>query len=1199
MWLAGSSERHRRRNVKRKRLGLPMTEPYDSISSNSESDVDQVLETSSPTGSPKKQTVSRGKPSLTKVTPSPACIGAIMDVSQASIQSTKIAPGGSTGYRGTARPPTERSQLKPVSLPTKKISVLPQASSRNLGIMKSTSKIGRTAAVPGAQEVQASIIKTARRTQPAPRRLLGNVFVDGKVRKTRKAKDREGEPPKLYRNASQIRAAELRARALPDRAPEASSIPSKLFPISQGPIRLPILETRAANQTVQGPQATDELPKESSVQLEERPAEKKRRKSVRFLEDFDESDSPSAGDEDMFAETRQVEAHNTTQKHFKLKAARKKLSLSEHQPQPRLPATQGIVKQIILGPPGSHPIPITFTGVPRTTQQEWHVSFMSQSCLNCPYVFFGKSLLVQWNGLTTHCRGTILAKGDESAIEWVARYLRATASGLYYSHTAFNLIIYPTGCDGWQSSLPEFADISAKEELNYVLFGSLSPLTPFLRGPSIGGQAQTHGRSNLMEKFFDLNAEQYRQLLPDQIADFYTAPCFYLAFPSSSTDISQQLTSWLRAHDQTCEIFAGQIQGSWCAFLERIKSGQHAGIVIIDEAATPAIRRFPGILNLLMGKVSCSFWYYYQNAYTQSLFPWNAVTDSPRIPSPPGQAGFLPLLHRGVAILVTPSFLVSQPRRTFELLEWYGRNKKVLGNFRFITAWGIRSYLQQLAEQKLTYRQGLLKQLSDENDMAIAAAERGLDEEDCQFRFKVWLAVSELFASREDMDSFSAIEEKNPLIYAPSDIDANDEQSLVNWFGAWSIGRLNNYRHFLVIGSSRGIHGSERARRVMTIPTYTTNTVRAPDTAFHAVPTVSAFPTVGNGDRTEHPEGRLMAASSHTPDQPSRPIPPSKYTPPTITNLTSQLMNLASTRQERVRWKLYGYPVLWRDSAESCRFHELDPKKSTFDSWWSYLWAWQPNNPFRTYFGLFWTVIDGESEGSRPARNAWIASYRPVDPHLYWKPLRQVELIIWDLSAAQKFKGQTSIGEDMLPSAQRDLIRLVRERTGIKNPDSFLSDVWLGGFSPALPGQKDQHDVEAALATLLSLAQDTNAVLPPPQSRMEAHGYLKVVEAKGNIPSPEKRVDACDDTLADGDLRIVFHPPRATFPLQGPSKCQNHLFESARLARLDPTKTTMEFNFRPTLEWYDEQRAEGRGFEHINVNTPEEIFKLLHINSAA
>ncbi|KAL2160092.1 hypothetical protein VTH06DRAFT_1747 [Thermothelomyces fergusii] len=105
------------------------------------------------------------------------------------------------------------------------------------------------------------------------------------------------------------------------------------------------------------------------------------------------------------------------------------------------------------------------------------------------------------------------------------------------------------------------------------------------------------------------------------------------------------------------------------------------------------------------------------------------------------------------------------------------------------------------------------------------------------------------------------------------------------------------------------------------------------------------------------------------------------------------------------------------------------------------------------------------------------------------------------------------------------------------------------------------------------------------------------------------------DEYQDEQIRIIFHPPRGDSRSHGRprnahasrgggpvfrSRCVNRLYEEARLARArggGDGATHMRYTFVPTLDWYREQQAEGRGFAHVNVDSWEGIFGLLKIGN--
>ncbi|KAH6620945.1 hypothetical protein B0J18DRAFT_211973 [Chaetomium sp. MPI-SDFR-AT-0129] len=129
----------------------------------------------------------------------------------------------------------------------------------------------------------------------------------------------------------------------------------------------------------------------------------------------------------------------------------------------------------------------------------------------------------------------------------------------------------------------------------------------------------------------------------------------------------------------------------------------------------------------------------------------------------------------------------------------------------------------------------------------------------------------------------------------------------------------------------------------------------------------------------------------------------------------------------------------------------------------------------------------------------------------------------------------------------------------------------------------------------------------------------------GNDPTSHGGHGASDinmEEAAEGDdedenTRIIFHPPRGHTRDRSTavrSRCTNRLYEAARLARAHEhnlsrtwvgegigaggtgiSTTHMDYSYLPTKEWYREQKAEGRGFAHVNVDSWEGVFSALKI----
>ncbi|CAK7230342.1 hypothetical protein SCUCBS95973_007539 [Sporothrix curviconia] len=261
-------------------------------------------------------------------------------------------------------------------------------------------------------------------------------------------------------------------------------------------------------------------------------------------------------------------------------------------------------------------------------------------------------------------------------------------------------------------------------------------------------------------------------------------------------------------------------------------------------------------------------------------------------------------------------------------------------------------------------------------------------------------------------------------------------------------------------------------------------------------------------------------------------------------------------------------------------------------------------------------------QNDKPSRHPFVVIYRPQNPHR--RQFEKTELIIWDPRAKSKFRGQDMLYQDDLTSAQRAVVDFVKKH-GFEKHKLHLGRVLIGGEpfkagrrTPMLlerlpPGFPQDHmspngsELDAAIEFVDALASDITNALPAGDPYVEARGFKKVgmnqkkpvdqsafVEQHGpeelNIKGSsseraQKRLDC--------DANIVFHAPRSEHKRHiGWSKCSNHFYEAARQARTqNPQQSMMKFEFRPTMEWYRDQIEEGRGYEHLHVDSWKEFFR--------
>jgi chromo domain-containing protein 1 len=123
----------------------------------------------------------------------------------------------------------------------------------------------------------------------------------------------------------------------------------------------------------------------------------------------------------------------------------------------------------------------------------------------------------------------------------------------------------------------------------------------------------------------------------------------------------------------------------------------------------------------------------------------------------------------------------------------------------------------------------------------------------------------------------------------------------------------------------------------------------------------------------------------------------------------------------------------------------------------------------------------------------------------------------------------------------------------------------------------------------------------PDASSLQSHGYSLL--RPGARPHPLERVsshqfnsgNADDFDLDDADAlapkqSIVFLPPRGDGKTMG--RARNDLFDATiRAQGGNSLSEGLVFTYRPTLSWYSEQLAQGRGYEHIKVDSWDNLLE--------
>ena len=190
-----------------------------------------------------------------------------------------------------------------------------------------------------------------------------------------------------------------------------------------------------------------------------------------------------------------------------------------------------------------------------------------------------------------------------------------------------------------------------------------------------------------------------------------------------------------------------------------------------------------------------------------------------------GQITATRLLPHGHAFFLTPSFLVAEPEKAYALVKWFGDRgkgkfaKSTPGTWKLVCAHNIRQYLLDLAIEKSAERDEVEAELQGQARKDAAIEEKGLSWATCSYRFQLHELIADMLSQPvtkdySDYDPDLPDESRSPILYADVSIDADEEKALVTWFAGWAMCRLDRFRKFTVVGTDPT--NEKRAVRVVT-----------------------------------------------------------------------------------------------------------------------------------------------------------------------------------------------------------------------------------------------------------------------------------------------------------------------------------------------------------------------------------------------
>ncbi|POR37788.1 Uncharacterized protein TPAR_02011 [Tolypocladium paradoxum] len=834
-------------------------------------------------------------------------------------------------------------------------------------------------------------------------------------------------------------------------------------------------------------------------------------------------------------------------------------------------ATQPISRECQFGTGESRPITLTFTGLPFNSDIPWLVAFRNQSLLIFTHSCTAKDFMTQAVGLREEqlCHGHISEATDREAIESMANRLKLGGFGLICLSQGYCVLIFPSKCEEWNDENVGASTDSGGCMLDYSIFRPNASFQSSMLAhlsyaiTKTGQDAATTPEVPVFDLFLGY---KYDQLLPPNVRGTRKHN-FFLAFPPSARQEACLVSQWLRLSNSECDIRTSLQAGDWSSFVKL-----ENGTLILHEDAFWATRMFPRFADILHAS-SANFSFC---LFRRSLL--SAPMLSSLEPSTPGFGGreLCRIFRPGTAILVTPSFLVSQPAQAYNFFKWFFQNfsgsSSEYRRGKLVVCAGIDDWILDLAiEKSKRHKEQAQTRM---NQKTIAAMKNAIEQ-----RFKTWNLVRQLILESTD-------EGEGPLVFAPDVIDGNDEQSLVNWFGWWTIMNMAQLRRFSVLGSSD--QGTARLSRLVQVQDYQASPVEEPE----AAPEDRNEP---HGPHEKHGAPQLVFSDEGGAIRDS------------LARIETSILHGDHTPL----LMLYRYPVSYWDLDMPFHFNDITSVFNSYGRWFTFFANCLRNRrgpdgkskggTVNTFAGLFYTIEGGWDhkkypKGIKPARRPWIAMFRPVNPHR--KPWRSTELFIWDYATREKYSGDAEVCINDLIDAQQQLVKLVREQSEemLQFP---LERVWLGGLSAEDPRGDYSHPLDITLNWLGNLSSNIKDWLPAPEKHLPSRGWKLVNPAQAPTKAPDgesgdtMHVDMMDVDRREGKVsgikKAVFHPPRMDGQKAHP-RLRNNLYDWAERERSRGGRGHLEFTFRPTMAWYEQQLQHGQGFHHINVASWESLF---------
>ncbi|KAI1269679.1 hypothetical protein F5Y18DRAFT_106879 [Xylariaceae sp. FL1019] len=924
----------------------------------------------------------------------------------------------------------------------------------------------------------------------------------------------------------------------------------------------------------------------------------KRKKSVRFTEEEHFEAAPS----DMAETPTNMDAED--------KPASLAIGPSHVGGQlPTQPLAQRVEKSVRFGK--SEAVRVIFTGVVQQQTGSWLSVFKNREALSfattCTSFHFTsqKADLVQEILLT----GVVEPASPEQAavLNNVAEWLRNDSTGLHLVQSEFSILIFPTRCRDWASFNSKNDVAGDLCHLTYRWSPSIDTrLYPAENAldPAVLDELYPPASMDVKTLIKSLTGLDYDKMLPQETSRDKDKQAYMFLIPLKQKQLLGVLKAWLLSCQPNCEVYTLERSDAWPAFHHTAKAGSGGTIICHSDITTWKLERISSLWEMLQGH-RYTFWDLNTGENNPPLYPsdLSATVD-------PARLQLTRLFPFGKAFLITPSFVISDPRGLYNFLEWF-KSQADNPHYLLVGCFNFPQFLRDITEEKERERSLLRRDFPGVNEEFLKNIGRG--EHHVDLHFKAWELLRNIMAQYGDDETS---EDVRKVFWANEFIDPSDEESLVNWFCWWSSTKLDMFRRFYVIGSSSEY--AKRAYRNIAVLKYFDSNDSNPEVAaaFLARKTKAWEAKQAKGyddidiawasDVGPNGEGgiRLIGPPRKSHCRAKFAFPGKIFSTDDIGQLHQHIR--VHRHRTRTNWAdLHDYPVAWRDSAMADQFGD-GGERSQFDTFSHWIDAAPQFHPKKnTWCGIFYTIVeewDPDLPKRRYSRHPWIAVWRPACPHLLRaQGIKNLELFIWDAAADDR---EYHTGRPLL-DMQCQLIDLVKERVKTMYPGCSLIDVWYGSHTEIRPAPND-NVLDKTWSRLSEMYDDWPTLLPTQHELIVKQKWRHVdprLYQDGQYMSPFTPKKTAWGLQVNGvprnekdkhkPERSIWHPTTKT--TIGPhSRCINSLHEACRMARVkDPNCEAIRHSYPATRDWYANLVNEGRNHTYICVDSAQKILKSL------